>query len=360
MKQIIRWTQLTLFATCAAMLAGCWERPPMDVAQGGYRGTGMMAVSNPRDTAQKRAAQTVPEVLAPAAEGGPVAGTVFKNVPVLGGLSVGEFTRTMLAMTAWVSPKEGCNYCHKADDFASDALYTKVVARRMLQMTQAVNTDWKSHVAATGVTCYTCHRGQHVPEYSWFTPATNKQAARMTGNDGGQNKPSAVVGLTALPYDPFSAYLSGSKEIRVVSTTALPTPARQSIKDTEATYGLMVHMSQGLGVNCTYCHNTQSFSSWQGSTPKRVTAWHGIRMARELNNNFLESLTGVFPIERKGPQGDVAKINCETCHQGVFKPLAGAPLAAGYPAVLGPTVAPAAPAAPQTVATGPAPTTIKK
>ena len=35
----------------------------------------------------------------------------------------------MAAITAWVSPKEGCNYCHEGADLASDAKYTKVVAR---------------------------------------------------------------------------------------------------------------------------------------------------------------------------------------------------------------------------------------
>ena len=36
---------------------------------------------------------------------------------------------------------------------------------------------------------------------------------------------------------------------------------RSSLKQTEHTYGLMMHMSDSLGVNCTYCHNTRSFAS---------------------------------------------------------------------------------------------------
>ena len=31
------------------------------------------------------------------------------------------------------------------------------------QMTKAINTEWQSHVKETGVTCYTCHRGQPTP-----------------------------------------------------------------------------------------------------------------------------------------------------------------------------------------------------
>ena len=76
----------------------------------------------------------------------------------------------MTAITAWVAPVQGCAYCHAdGEDLSSDKLYTKVVARRMLQMTRHINGDWKQHVAATGVTCYTCHRGQPVPAAVWFT-----------------------------------------------------------------------------------------------------------------------------------------------------------------------------------------------
>jgi photosynthetic reaction center cytochrome c subunit len=83
------------------------------------------------------------------------------------------------------------------------------------------------------------------------------------------------------------------------------------------------------------------------STPKRTTAWYGIRMARDINNNYLAPLKTVFPAHRLGVEGDVAKVNCATCHQGVFKPLYGASMAKFYPELQGPMrqVEPAAPAA---------------
>ena len=143
------------------------------------------------------------------------------------------------------------------------------------------------------------------------------------------------VALASLPYDPFTPFLVQSNEIRVVSTTALPAGNRQSIKQTEWTYGLMMHMSQSLGVNCTYCHNTRSFASWDASTPQRGTAWYGIRMARDLNTAYMEPLTSVFPAQRNGPGGDVAKVNCATCHQGAFKPLYGASMVKGHPELIG-------------------------
>jgi photosynthetic reaction center cytochrome c subunit len=334
----------------ALFLTGCWERPPIESSQNGYRGTAMGEMVNPRLLAVKQAANVLPEVLPPALEGGPTAGSIYKNVPVLGHLSVAEFTRTMVSITNWIAPKEGCNYCHKVnEDFSVDNVYTKVVARRMLQMTMAINSDWKNHVIDTGVTCYTCHRGNAVPANLWFSQLPERQASRMTGGDAGQNRPGKAVGLTSLPYDPFSLYLSKAQDIRVVSTTALPSGSMRNIKQTESTYALMVHMSDGLGVNCTYCHNTQAFSSWATSTPQRVTAWYGINLVRELNNNFMEPLTPVFPANRKGPAGDVGKINCTTCHQGVFKPLLGAKLVKDFPGL----VSAAAPVvAPVVVATG--------
>jgi photosynthetic reaction center cytochrome c subunit len=62
-----------------------------------------------------------------------------------------------------------------------------------------------------------------------------------------------------------------------------------------------------------------------------VTAWHGIRMARDLNLNYMETLTEVFPANRKGELGDVAKLNCATCHQGAYKPLYGAGMLKDHP-----------------------------
>ncbi|MFM7972662.1 MAG: photosynthetic reaction center cytochrome c subunit family protein, partial [Betaproteobacteria bacterium] len=65
--------------------------------------------------------------------------------------------------------------------------------------------------------------------------------------------------------------------------------------------------------------------------PQRTTAWYGIRMVRDLNLEYMEDLTSVFPAERKGPLGDVAKVNCATCHQGAYKPLYGAKMAKDHP-----------------------------
>ncbi|MFN6994166.1 MAG: photosynthetic reaction center cytochrome PufC [Aquincola tertiaricarbonis] len=327
-----------LAAAAALLLAGC-ERPPVETVQTGYRGAGMEQVYNPRLLAKQAAVNTAPEALPPASPDGPKASQVFQNVKVLGDLSVGEFTRTMTAMTQWVSPDQGCVYCHNPANLADDSVYTKVVARRMLQMTQHINTDWKNHVAGTGVTCYTCHRGNPVPTNSWFEPLGSPATRSLVGNKAGQNAPAQTAAYASLPNDPFSPFLQHAENIRVIGTEALPHGNRQSTKQAEWTYGLMMHMSQSLGVNCTFCHNSRSFAQWDQSSPQRVTSYYGIRLARDLNVSYLEPLTDVFPLERLGPNRDVAKVNCATCHQGAYKPLYGAQMMKDYPALMAPPAA---------------------
>jgi len=169
----------------------------------------------------------------------------------------------------------------------------------------------------------------------WFTdPGRSAESGLIAGN-AGKNKPAPAIGLTALPYDPFTRFLLGDANIRVISNDALPDGNRSSIKQTDSTYALMISISQSLGVNCDFCHNTRSFAVWDASTPKRTTAWYGIRMVRDLNNQYLVPLTSHFPSSRLGILGDVAKVNCATCHQGLFKPLYGQSMAKDYPELLG-------------------------
>ena len=333
-----RTTWVAMILVGAALLSGC-ERPPIDTVQTGFRGTGMELVYNPRTLEKTESLRQAPAALDPADKSGPRARQVYQNVKVLGDLSVGEFTRVMVSMTQWIAPEQGCGYCHNLQNFADDSMYTKVVARRMTQMTQHLNASWKNHVADTGVTCYTCHRGQAVPNQVWFAPDDSKLAKGMLGQRNGQNEPAASVGGSSLPKDPFTAYLQKDTPIRQISQTALPqgiNSTGSSTQMTEATYGLMMHMSTGLGVNCAFCHNSRNFSDWKQSPPQRVTAYHGIRMVRELNNEFITPLTSTFPRNRLGPKGDVAKVNCATCHQGAYKPLYGEPMAKLYPELQGP------------------------
>ena len=377
-----------------------FERPGQVTVQRGFRGVAMETNYNPAALRQYVADNKVPASIPPVPAVGPKAGQVYKNVLVLGDLSVGQFTRLMVSITNWVAPKQGCAYCHNTANMAEDTYYTKIVARRMVQMTQDINSTWAPHVwgvgggqgngvgttvpgatlttatgpgqpattgaggstgavaglggpsggapaappgagvrgtdtqaaAGAGVTCYTCHRGNNVPQYIWWkdTGPTPRTGGVLEVSQG-KNVASAAAGDSSLPYDPFSPMLEGDYPIRQQGETALPAGNRHSIKETEWTYALMIHFSQSLGVNCTYCHNSRAFGDWSQSTPQRVSAWHGIRMVRDINTNYMDPLREVFPAARLGASGDSPKVACATCHQGVFKPLYGVNMVNAFP-----------------------------
>ena len=322
------------------MLAGCGEAPPMKGKQLGYRGTGLDQISNPRLAEQLRLVNGIPATpyaLDPDT-GGERAGHAYQNDRVLGDLSTDQFNHLMASITQWVAPPaQGCNYCHNPNNMASDAVYTKVVARRMLQMTRNINANWTSHVQQVGVTCWTCHRGNAVPKNVWNEdPNAVQHGGQLFGNTRGiASAGHSSVRYASLPYDPFTPYLLGAYPIRVQSRVPDNGP-EVPIKATEATYGLMMHMSGSLGVNCTYCHNSRAWSDWSQSRPQRVTAWYGIRMVRNVNNDYIQKLAWAMPANRKGPLGDPYKVNCTTCHQGLAKPLYGVSMRKEHPQLWGP------------------------
>lgn len=329
--------------TLAMMVGVGWDRPPIAAEQIGYRGVAMERIDNPREAAMLKALNEVPpplyDLTPDELRGAPRAGAVYENLKVLGDLPEPQFTRLMASITEWVAPEQGCEYCHNLENLADDSKYTKIVSRRMIEMTWNINENWGDHVKETGVNCYTCHRGQNVPEYIWFENPGPKSVQGQMGWRNGQNIGTGSVGSTSLPYDPFTAYLTGDQDnIRVQVQQALPASTGStggSIQATEGTYSLMVHMSESLGENCTYCHNSRSFGDWEQSPPARTTAWHGIRMARDLNNEYLIPLKDAYPENRLGELGDAPKAYCATCHQGVNKPLYGAPMIEDYPSLAG-------------------------
>ena len=305
-----------------------WDRPPIDSAQSGFRGTGMAEVANPRTEAELAELNQVWESFGRVEPGGPPASLAYENVQVLGALSQDQFDHLMLSITNWVSPEEGCAYCHNEENLADDSVYTKIVARRMIQMTQTINAEWSEHVGGAGVNCFTCHRGLHVPQYIWVDEDHQGQATGgFAAKRNNQNLATPVAGFSSLPYDALERLLTrDDAEIRIATLNALPFTDEEgaSIQDTEVTYSLMMNMSQGLGVNCTYCHNSRAFGDWEQSNPARTTAWHGIEMLQNINAEYLIPLQSALPENRLGPKGDAPKAMCATCHQGLPRPLYGA------------------------------------
>jgi len=91
------------------------------------------------------------------------------TVKILTGLFAQEFQEEMNHMVQALGVT--CNTCHVRGNFASDANPKKIIARRMLEMTKAMNTQFfPDHKPQSGesvlgrVTCYTCHQGEAIPK----------------------------------------------------------------------------------------------------------------------------------------------------------------------------------------------------
>lgn len=144
---------------------------------------------NSRHTRTRRRSTCRPPPVAAGSPDPRPATTAYKNVQVLTGVDAQEFMRLQRAITQWVSPTQGCGFCHAGDDYASDERPQKQVTRVMLRMTRHINAGWQNHVGGSGgVTCYTCHRGQPVPSEVWFPspphPARPMIAKQDDWNEG--------------------------------------------------------------------------------------------------------------------------------------------------------------------------------
>jgi photosynthetic reaction center cytochrome c subunit len=285
-----------------------------------------------------------PNPLPAAAQGGPMATAQYKNVKVLTDVSAAEFDRLQQAITAWVSPKEGCAFCHAGTDYASDAKPTKAVARVMMQMTRHLNADWKQHMGSAGVTCYTCHRGQEVPAAAWFPDPAPEHHPLIDKEDAWNENADTVRKF--FPDAGFAEYFLGEAPIAVQSVTAAPSTTQTSWPEAIRIYEMMMQMSDGIGANCGLCHNSRAFASWQESSPYRWNSWYAIRLLRDLNRHYLLPISHMMPESRvlttatdlpvlppqdKGPQVGNAFVVCATCHYGITKPMNGANMVNDYP-----------------------------
>lgn len=316
----------------AAVLVSYGQPSATESLQTGPRGNGMSVTEFTADlaTPDPDIANLVADDPYIPEGGEELAGDIYQNVQVLGDLTDDNFNRLMAAMTNWVAPDQGCAYCHgdgDMDTYGDDALYTKVVARRMIEMTQNINENWDGHVNANkqvGVTCNTCHRGQNVPSDIWFkiTPVNETVA----GWPAVQNRATPLSQYTSLPSDALEAYLVNYETIAVhdLESRVDNQPGDPLIQQAERTYSLMNYFANSLGRNCVLCHNTRAFYDGSQVTPQWGTASMGISMVQELNNDYLLPLGPELPENRLGPlHGDAPKVACKTCHKGYQQPLQG-------------------------------------
>lgn len=323
-------------AVFLAALLVSWGQPyATESLQTGPRGTGMSVpefkvdLARPDPTIEAFLASTSDPVVPQGDE--ETAGEARENVPPgLDGLTVANYDRLLAAMRAWTGIPD------LFDDLDS---YQTSVGYLMLGMTQNLNENWAGHVNANkqvGVTCYTCHRGQPVPSNVWFRiDPVNENVAGWSAN---QNRVTMQSQYTSLPSDALEKYLLDGEAINVhnLESRVAGVPGKdgyRGIQQAERTYSLMNYVSNSLGVNCLFCHNSRAFYSAAGQiTPQWATATLGIQMVLDLNTTYLAPLDGILPEHRLGPvYADAPKAACKTCHKGYQQPLQGTNVIGDWP-----------------------------
>ena len=323
-------------AIFAATMLVAFGRPyATDSMQTGPRGTGMSGPEFEVDLAKADPdiegflASTSPPVVPQGGEA--LAAEARENVPPgLEDLTVENYDRLLAAMREWTGIP---------DLFEDPSNYQSSVGYLMIGMNQVINEEWAGHVYANGevgVTCYTCHRGQPVPSNIWYRISPVNESAE--GWSANQNRVTVQSQYTSLPSDALEKYLLDGESINVhdLESRVAGRPGVDdyaSIQDTYRTYSLMNYVSNSLGVNCLFCHNSRAFYSASGQiTPQWATEMLGIDMVLDLNNTYLAPLDGILPEKRLGPvYADAPKAACKTCHKGYQQPLQGTNVIKDWP-----------------------------
>ena len=317
-------------ALVTAALVVTWGNPYQTTSlQTGPRGTGMSVpeFDYARTTPDPTIAGYVTSEPVYPGEGAEMVGDDVNEV--FEGLSSDNYERLVSAMRSWTGI---------SDLLEDPEHYQSQVAYQMVQMTREINDYWLGHVQSNGevgVTCYTCHRGQPVPNHVWFPVGDVNET--VDGWPAIQNRVTMVSQYTSLPSSYLEAYLlpdaDGDYEQIVVhdlESRVENLPGDPLIQQTERTYAFMNYFSNSLGVNCLFCHNSRAFYDPAQVTPQWATASLGISMAQEINELWLLPISDLLPPERL-LNGEPPLAACRTCHQGYQQPLQGLEMIGNWP-----------------------------
>ncbi|MBA3947627.1 MAG: photosynthetic reaction center cytochrome c subunit [Herpetosiphonaceae bacterium] len=199
-----------------------------------------------------------------------------QNAQVLKGMSTAQIYNYMVTQVAG-GLKQNCTTCHNVNNFASDELGTKVLARQMMLMVADLNQNYVVTLPANAggkmVTCATCHNGKinfntypavqsPIPQ-SWVLPLDNLDALQVTGKKD---------------------------------------PQLAQVQQNQYT---MNHMNYALGVGCAFCHNARYFPSYE--IPQKSYALTMLKMSQHINQNYKTIMNGKTP-------------SCWMCHQQNYLP----------------------------------------
>ena len=150
---------------------------------------------------------------APAAPAGPkLAEEEFKNIQALKGIPADQVIPSMQFIAASLGVE--CEYCHVAHANEKDDKKPKVTARKMINMTMAINKDnFEGH---REVTCYSCHRGSADPV---GTPIITDEDPRPAAEEGKKlEETKAALPAAEQLLDKYLAAIGGAEALQKITS----------------------------------------------------------------------------------------------------------------------------------------------
>lgn len=194
---------------------------------------------------------------------------VFKNIELLKGRKASRLPGMMSALTGLLGVD--CAHCHAPREWEKETP-AKQTARKHFDMLKVANDQLE--IQNPGVTCYTCHRGNPLPQPP---PASFRPTDEMLKQSDQDKRPAEEV------------YKN------VQSLRGVPA-GRWMI--------IMTMFTRSLGVDCNHCHVQDRFEL--DDKPAKQTARKMLRMVSAIAREIY-----------KGP----TSINCYTCHRGQPRPV---------------------------------------
>lgn len=140
----------------------------------------------------------------------------FKNIQVLKGVPADQILPGMQFIAS--SLGVDCQFCHVQDAFDKDDKKPKQIARKMMTMMFAINTE--NFDGRRQVTCYSCHRGNIHPVH---IPAVMAEGAppMMPPHVAEPNPANAQAPAAAQIFDKYIQALGGAPALEKISTRVM-------------------------------------------------------------------------------------------------------------------------------------------
>lgn len=135
----------------------------------------------------------------------------YKNIQALKGTPAAELIPTMWFFGGSLGVE--CTYCHPNPDDRALETPQKIMARRMLQMTMAINSN--TFGGAQVVTCFTCHRGSAYPV---MTPPLAAGQPNSAGPAAAAGTLTGQLPSVSQLVDKYVAALGGATAVQKMSS----------------------------------------------------------------------------------------------------------------------------------------------